>query len=48
MLALEARDMSALLELAFKRGAVGLRGAATKVFYKEFGHTLWYRTPESL
>ena len=28
-------------ELAFQGGAVGLRGAASEVFYKESGHTLW-------
>jgi len=37
-----------LLELAFKSSAVRLRGAASKILYKEFGHTLWYRTPESV
>jgi hypothetical protein len=37
-----------LFELTFKGGPISLRGAASKVLYKEFGHTLWYRTPESL
>jgi len=39
---------SALFELPFKGGAIGLSGAAAEVFYKESGHTLWYRTPEFL
>jgi hypothetical protein len=39
---------SALFELPFEGGAIGLIGAAAEVFDKESGHTLWYRTPESL
>src|SRR5579863_3944819 len=35
---------SSLLELSFKSGAVRLSGATAEVFYKESGHTLWYRT----
>ena len=37
-----------LFELAFKSRPIGLGSAASKIFYKEFGHTLWYRTPESV
>ena len=30
-----------LFELAFKSGAIGLRGATTKILYKKSGHNLW-------
>src|SRR5690349_16170382 len=39
---------SALFELPFEGGAIGLSGSAAEVFYKESGLTLWYRTPEFL
>jgi hypothetical protein len=39
---------SALFELPFEGGAIGLSGAAAEILYKESGHTLWYRTPEFL
>ena len=39
-------NQPALLELAFQGGAIGLRGTTAKVFYKESGHTLWYRIAE--
>jgi hypothetical protein len=32
---------STLFELPFHRGAIGLRRAASKIFYIESGHTLW-------
>ena len=30
-----------LFELAFESGAIGLRGATTKILYKKSGHNLW-------
>jgi len=30
-----------LFELAFKSGAIGLRGATAKILYKKSGHNLW-------
>ena len=32
---------SALFKLAFESGAIGLSGAASEIFDKECGHTLW-------
>ena len=30
-----------LFELAFESGAIGLRGATTKILYKKSGHNVW-------